>query len=325
LPKILGMGAALPSTRVTNEELAEKLARSAAEIATRSAVEVRYYADAGQGPSDLARSAATDALREAGLDAGDVEFLIFATMTPDVTFPGSGCYLQDKLGCNTVGALDLRAQCCGFLFALDVADQFLRSGAYRNVLVAAADVHSTGLDFSPRGAEVTPLYGDGAVAVILGDGEGILETVIHSDAERFDRFWCEFPSSRRLPVRFVPEDLERANHFPQIDAEYVRLAGRKQIPEAVSEVLGRRKLDASAVKRFFFHHVYRDVAERAARDLGVGDRASVDGRDGGHIASASLPLALVRARARGEVSTGDLICLATAGSGANWAASLIRL
>ncbi|MGH7858034.1 MAG: 3-oxoacyl-ACP synthase III family protein, partial [Candidatus Binatia bacterium] len=131
MPKILGMGAALPATRVSNEELSTKLGRPAADIETLSGVRVRYYAAAGEGPSDLARAAAVTALEEAHATPADLEFLIFATMTPDVTFPGSGCYLQEKLGCGTIGALDLRAQCGGFLFALDVADQFLRAGAYR--------------------------------------------------------------------------------------------------------------------------------------------------------------------------------------------------
>ncbi|MGH7822325.1 MAG: 3-oxoacyl-ACP synthase III family protein, partial [Candidatus Binatia bacterium] len=265
MPKILGMGAALASTVVSNEELAAKLGRSAAEIAARSGVERRYYARAGEGPSDLARIAAEAALVEARCAAGEVDFLIFATMTPDVTFPGSGCYLQDKLGCGTIGALDLRAQCCGFLFALDVADQFLRAGAYRRILLAAGDVHSSGLDFSPRGAEVTPLFGDGAAAVVLGaEGEGVLATVLHTDASSFERFWCEFPSSRRRPVRFLPEDLEAGNHFPRVDAESVRSDGRRQIREAVEEVLERAGIGPESVKRFFFQHVFRDVAAQAA-------------------------------------------------------------
>jgi 3-oxoacyl-[acyl-carrier-protein] synthase-3 len=324
MARLLGLGHALPARRIDNDTLSERLGRPAAEIA-RSGVESRFYAEPGQGPSELARVAAADALAEARLEAKEIEFLIFATMTPDVTFPGSGCYLQDKLGCDTVGALDLRAHCAGFLFALDVADQFIRAGAYRRVLVAAGDVHGSGLDFSSSGAEVTPLFGDGAAVAVLGDGEGIVGSVLHTDATHFERFWCEFPSSRRIPTRFLPEDLSKKLHFPRIDAEAVRRDGERRITDGVREVLDKTGTSPGAVRRYFLQHVFRDAALAAAAGLGVGERATVGGRDEGHIASASLPLALSRARRAGEVGPGDLVCLATAGAGENWGAMLLQL
>ncbi len=326
MSKILGMGFELPPRKVDNTELGQQLGRSAEEIDRRTGVAARYYAEAGQGPSDLALVAAEAALREAGSDASAIELVIFATMTPDVTFPGSGCYLQDKLGCGTTGALDLRAQCAGFLFALQVADRFLEAGAYRHALVAAGDVHSSGLDFSPSGADVTPLFGDGAVAVMLGAGEGgIVETVLHTDASHFERFWCEFPSSRRLPIRFLPEDFAAGRHYPAIDAEAVKRDGTEQIRGAVEEVLEKGQARKTDVARFFLQHVYREVALGAAAALGVSERTTVGGRSEGHIASASLPLGLCRARAEGTVGSGDLVCLATAGAGENWGATLVRL
>lgn len=326
MPKILGIGFWLPAERVTNDDLASQLGRSAAEIAKQSGVATRYYAAAGQGPSDLAREAAQKALARAGWGPSDVEFLIFATMTPDVTFPGSGCYLQNKLGCGTIGALDLRAQCTGFLFALEVAEQFLRAGAYRRILVAAGDVHSSGLDFSPRGADVTPLFGDGAAAVVIdAEGEGLVHSVLHTDATSFERFWCEFPCSRRLPVRFMPGDLNEARHYPQIDADAVKRDGLAQIRQAVAEVHEASGVASSQVKRYFLDHVFPEVAERAGAELGVAGRLSVSGRTEGHVASAALPIALGRAVEAGEVGPGDLVCLAAAGAGANWGAALIRL
>ena len=324
MPRILGLGSALPTRRVGNDELARSLGRNGEEIGRASGVEARYYAEDGQGPSDLARVAAERAFAATGLGPGDVEFLVFATATPDVTFPGSGCYLQDKLGCGTIGALDVRAQCSGFLYALDIADQFLRAGTYRNVLVAAGEVHSSGLDFSPRGAEVTPLFGDGAaVAILDAAGDGLVHTILHADGTDLESFWCEFPSSRRVPTRFLPEDLDRARHYPRLDPERVRRDGTKQMAEAVDEVLAGASVKLADVRRFVLHHVYRDVAETVADRLGIRDRAVLEGRDGGHIASASLPLALCRARERGDVAAGDLVCLATAGSGATWGASLL--
>ena len=326
MPKITGMGYHLPERRVDNRELAEKLGVSARDIEERSGVQSRHYAADGEGPSDLARAAAEPALHEAGLAPEDIEFLIFATMTPDVTFPGSGCYLQDKLGCGTIGALDLRAQCSGFVFALEVADQFLRAGAYRRILIAAGDVHSSGLDFSPQGATVTPLFGDGAVAAVVdAEGDGLVGSVIHTDATRFEEFWCEFPSSRRRPTRFMPEDLPLGKQFPHLDPQAVVRDGISHLGAGVREVLEKTGVETREVRRYFFQHVYRKAALIAAEDLGVSDRARIGGAEEGHIASASLPLALCRARAEGEVREGDLVCLATAGAGMNWGAAILRL
>jgi 3-oxoacyl-[acyl-carrier-protein] synthase-3 len=320
------MGHCLPERQVDNQELAGMLGVTSAEVEERSGVRSRFFAAEGQGPSDLAREAAVIALTEAQMGATDVDFIIFATTTPDVTFPGSGCYLQRKLACRTIGALDLRAQCAGFLFALEVADQFLRAGAYRRVLIAAGDVHSSGLDFSPRGVAVTPLFGDGAVVVILdAEGDSLVGSVIHTDASRFEEFWCELPSSRRRPTRFLPQDLALGKHYPSLDADAVRRDGLQHIPAAVEEVLSHSQVRSDDVRRFFLQHVYRDTALAAAEHLGVSARATVGGLEEGHIASASLPLALCRARQNGDVGTGDLVCLATAGSGANWGAALVRL
>jgi 3-oxoacyl-[acyl-carrier-protein] synthase III len=326
--KILGMGYCLPERRVDNDELVKQLGGGAAveSAVGGSGVRARHYAADGTGPSGLAKAAAEIALREAGLGPADVEFLIFATMTPDVTFPGAGCYLQDKLGCATIGALDIRAQCAGFLFALDVAQQFLGAGVYRRILLAAADVHSAGLDFSPSAAPVTALFGDGAAAFVLdADDSGVIASVIHTDATDLERFWCEFPSSRRRPARFLPEDLRLGKHYPSIDLAFVERDGRTRMRSAVHEVLEKAAIRSEDVRRYFFQHVVRRTALAVADDLGVGDRATVGGLDEGHVASASLPMALCRAREQGEVERGDVICLATAGAGMNWGAALLRL
>src|SRR5262249_8439527 len=153
----------------------------------RTGVRRRHRAQPGDGPSDLGRQASLQALAAAGLGPEDVDLIVFATMTPDIAFPGSGCFLQHKLACRTVGALDIRAQCAGFLFALATGDRFVRAGAAERVLVVGAEVHTTALDYSPAGIDVTPRFGDGAGAVVLGpgaaagDGPRVLATVLHSD------------------------------------------------------------------------------------------------------------------------------------------------
>jgi 3-oxoacyl-[acyl-carrier-protein] synthase-3 len=173
---------------------------------------------------------------------------------------------------------------------------------------------------------VTPLFGDGAVAVVLGaEGDGLVDSVIHTDATRLEQFWCEFPSSRRRPTRFLPADLPLAKHYPTLEPDSVRRDGVRHVRAGVEEVLAKTGSRAEDVHRYFFQHVYRDTALAAADVLGVRDRARVGGLEEGHIASASLPMALCRARADGDVRPGDLVCLATAGSGMNWGAALLRL
>src|SRR5215470_2569662 len=189
------------------------------------------FAEPG-GPSDLAVPAAGQALREAAIAAPDVEFLIFATMTPDVTFPGAACYFQDKFGLGTVGALDVRGQCAGFLTGLMIADSYLRAGIYRNVLLAAGEVHSSGLDYSERGEAVARLYGDGAAVAVLGEraGAGLASVVCHADGEHHERFWIEYPSSRQHPLRITVEDLRAGKHFPSVDVAHVEAFGVEQLP-----------------------------------------------------------------------------------------------
>jgi 3-oxoacyl-[acyl-carrier-protein] synthase-3 len=326
---IFAVGHALPSRLVTNEALADSLHIDAATLARRTGIDQRYYADVGRGPSDLALEASTMALDRAGLGAGDLDFLLFATMTPDIAFPGPGCLLQDKLGVPPIGALDIRAQCAGFIFGLMVADRFLQAGTYQRVLVAAAEVHSTALDFSPRGAGVTPYFGDGGAAAVLGraeDGRGIVAGVMHTDATHYEQFWCEYPRGRQRPVRMTVEDLRRGLHYPQMDLEALNAVARRLLSEVVGEVVDKAGCDQREIAHYFFGYVHPPTATSAAEAMGIGpDRVTAAGVRAGHIGAASLPIALSQAWGAGAVRSGDLVCLAAVGAGINWGAVLVRL
>ena len=288
----------------------------------------RHHADDGHGPSDLAREAALPALTGAGLEPADVDLIVFATMTPDVAFPGSGCYLQDKLGCRTVGALDVRAQCAGFLFALATADRFVRGGAAGCVLVACAEIHSAAVDHSPRGAAVTPYFGDGGGAVILGAAAdpGVLATVLHGDPSGLERFWCEFPASRHYPARMELAHFEAGAHFYVLDAEAVHPQAERALAEVTREVLGRAGVAAGAVALFVAHYFDHRVAFRALETLGIrGDRIVATAEAAGHVAAAGIPIALADALAAGRVGKGDLVCCAAFGAGMSWGGVLLRL
>jgi len=310
---VLGCGRHLPARAVTNEELARDLGASGARLAELTGVTRRHHADDGHGPSDLAREAALAALAGAGLAPADVDLIVFATMTPDVAFPGSGCYLQDKLGCRTVGALDVRAQCAGFLFALATADRFVRAGAAGRVLVACAEVHSTALDYTPRAAAVTPYFGDGAGALVLGAAPepGVLAAVLHSDPDGLERFWCEFRAGR---------------HYYQLDPGAVHPQARAALAGAAHEVLERAGVPADRVALFLVHYLDARVAREAAEAARLPrERVVATAEAAGHIAAAGIPIALADALAAGRVGKGDLVCGLAFGAGMSWGGGLLRL
>ena len=325
---VLGCGRLLPPRTVTSEELGRALGASGADVTARSGVAVRHWADTGDGPSDLAREAADAALREAGLAPADVDLIVFATMTPDIAFPGSGCFLQDKLGCRTVGALDVRAQCAGFLFALATADRFVRAGAATRALVAGAEIYSTALDLSPRAAAVTPYFGDGAGVMLLGaaDEPGVVATVLHSDPTDLERFWCEFPASRHYPARMDREAFDAGRHFYRLDAEAVHPQAERALAEVAGEALERARVGADRIALFAMHYLDPRIARAAADRAGFpGSRVVATAEAAGHVGAAGIPIALADARASGRVGSGDLVCCAAFGAGMSWAGAVLRL
>jgi 3-oxoacyl-[acyl-carrier-protein] synthase-3 len=325
---LLGCGRRLPARLVTNHDLAGDLATAPAALAERTGVSRRYYAADGEGPSDLARDAARDALAAAGLGPADVDLIVFATMTPDIAFPGAGCYLQHKLGCRTVGALDVRAQCAGFVFGLATADRFVRAGAADRVLVVGGEVHSSALDFSPRAAAVTPVFGDGAGAVLLGPAgtPGILATIIHSDPTGLERFWCEFPASRNYPARMELAHYHAGRHFYVLDAAALHAQAVESLAGAAGEALAQAGVAASDVALAIVHYVDPRVACRAADAAGfAAARVVAPAAAFGHVAGGGIPIALAEAVAAGRVRAGDLVCCAAFGAGMSWGAAVLRL
>jgi 3-oxoacyl-[acyl-carrier-protein] synthase-3 len=281
------------------------------------------------GPSKLASHAARSAFAESGLTAADVDFIVFATMTPDVTFPGAGVYFQNELGCDTIGALDIRAQCAGFIFSLAIADQFVRSGSHRCVLVAGGEVHSSGLDYSEKGSSVARLYGDGAGVVIVGseDGSrGILATAIHSDGRHHREFWCEYPASKQHPVRITVDDIRAGRHFPTIDVDKVRDFAVAAMPSAISEALTQAAVPRDRVDRWILSCVVPEAAEAVVDRLALpSDRVDVPSAKYGHLTAAALPVALSEAMDAGQVGKGAVVALAACGAGFAWGAAVVAL
>jgi 3-oxoacyl-[acyl-carrier-protein] synthase-3 len=313
---------------VTNEELGAMLAVPPSTIAERTGVTRRYWVAPGIGPSDLGKEASEAALAVAGLEPADVDLIVFATMTPDIAFPGSGCFLQDKLGCRTVGALDVKAQCAGFIYALATADRFVQAGAAERVLVVGAEVHSTALDRTPRGAAVTPRFGDGAGALLLGAGAtpGVLATVLHTDPTGYERFWCEFPASRHYPARMEMEQYERGLHYYVLDAEALDRQAEPVLADTIREVLAQARLGVDAIDLCISHYLDPRVARRAALTAGIADtRIVVPGDAMSHVAAGGIPMALADAVRTGRVGRGAVVCCVAFGAGISWAGAVLRL
>ena len=300
----------------------------ASTIAERTGVTRRHWVAPGIGPSDLGKEASEVALAAAGLGPDDVDLIVFATMTPDIAFPGSGCFLQDKLGCRTVGAIETRAQCAGFIFALATADRFLRAGAAERVLVVGAEVHSTALDRTPRGAAVTPRFGDGAGAVVLGAGAtpGVLATVLHTDPTGYERFWCEFPASRHYPARMEMEQYERGLHYYVLDADALNRQAEPVLADTIGEVLAAAGLSIDAIDLCIVNYLDPRVARRAALATSISDTRVVVPSDAmGHVAAGGIPMALADAIRGGRVGRGAVVCCVAFGAGISWAGAVLRL
>jgi 3-oxoacyl-[acyl-carrier-protein] synthase III len=318
----------LPPRAVSNEELAPALGTTASAIAAGTGITRRHYVQPGTGPSDLARDASIAALAAAGLGADDVDLIVFATMTPDIAFPGSGCFLQDKLECRTVGSLDVRAQCAGFLFALVTADHYVRSGKAGRVLVAGGEVYSTALETAPRAAAVTPIFGDGAGVAIVGAGErpGILGAALHSDPTELERFWCEFPASRHTPARMDMEHYEAGDHFYRLDAERVHAQATRSLAAATREALERAHVALDRIALHVVNYFDPRVARKAIAGERVPDeRILATAEKAGHLGAAGIPIAVADALATGRVRRGDLVCCSAFGAGMSWGAAVLEL
>lgn len=333
--RLLGLGRHLPEA-VSNDDLARELGTSEAELAASTGIARRHHAPAGQGPSDLALRAAGDALAAAGADVSDLGLIVFATATPDVTFPGSACFLQEKLGAPTIGALDVRAQSAGFLCGLDLAAAFAslpapRGGGpdvrYARVLVAAGEVLSSGLDLTPAGREMSSRLADGAGAAVVGRGDHgpkLLGVRWYTDGALADRFWCEYPASYQYPLRVTAADLAAGKHFPKADLPGLAPIVPPRIAAVASEVLGAAGWSAGDVDLAIVDYVEPSVARAAAASVGVAKgRVIVPTEEFGHVMAGGLVMTL--ADVAGKLSPGARVLLAAAGPGLAWGAAAIEI
>lgn len=325
--RITGIGFHVPERVVTNHDLEALMDTTDAWIVERTGIRQRHFVTGDVGSSDLGIEAARRALADAGRTAGDVDFVIFATTTPDWMFPGNGVLVQQALGLDTVGALDVRNACSGFVYALSVADAFVRMGRYRCVLVIGAEVQSTGLDLTTEGRDMAVLFGDGAGAAVVEPAtapQGILSWALHSEGALARELWCEAPSSR-VPGRVTPEMLAQRRHLPRMNGRQVFKNATTRFPEVIHEVLAAAGHTLEEVALIVPHQANQRIGDAVAQRLGLSPEKVFQNIDRyGNTTAASIPIALTEARDQGRIRPGDLVVLAAFGAGFAWAGCAMR-
>lgn len=321
---ILGSGHYVPTKVVTNDDLAQIMPTTNEWIVQRTGIrERRFIEESGIGASDLALPAARMACEQAGRDVKDIDAVLFATLSPDHNFPGSGCLLIHKLGLPGVPALDVRNQCSGFLYSLSVAEAWIRGGVYKNVLVVGSEVHSTGLEFSERGREVTVLFGDGAGAVLVGEatrpGQGVRSLELHADGAGAYDLWLEAPASKCIP-RLTPEMLEQGKHYPAMNGKQVFRWATEKMPEVALSVVRKAEMTIGDVDLFVPHQANMRINQMVAAKLGIPDEKVVHNIERyGNTTAATIPIGISESWREGKIREGSRVLMVAFGAGFTWA------
>ncbi len=344
--RIAGIGKYIPENVVTNNDLTKYMETSDEWIQERTGIKERHYAHrTNETTTTMAVEAATIAIQRAGITPQDIDFIIFATLSPDYYFPGCGVLVQRAMKMKEIGALDIRNQCSGFVYALSVADQFIKTGMYKNILVIGSEKHSFGLDFSTRGRNISVIFGDGAGAIVLQpttkEGQGILSTHLHSDGESAEMLamynpgthanhWTEkkladFDDAEAGEMFMSKAMIDNSQNFPYMDGPAVFKKAIVKFPEVILESLSANGLTAADLNMLIPHQANLRIAQFVQQKLQLKDKQVHNNiQHYGNTTAASVPIALCEAWEEGKIKDGDLVCLAAFGSGFTWASALIR-
>ncbi len=330
---ISGVGSFLPPKVVTNFDLEEMMNTSDEWIQQRTGIVQRRWVDENTSTSDLAYEASIKAIENAKIDKSEIDMIIFATLSPDHDFPGTGCFLQHKLGLGEVTVLDIRQQCSGFLYGLSIADKFIRSGEHKHILLVGAEVHSKGLDKTPRGRDVGVLFGDGAGAVIVSstaitDTETqahILNTALYADGAHAKELWLPAPSNAMGAERMSQKMLDEGLHYPQMNGRNVFIHATKKMSECLAGVVTKSGYQLKDIDIFLFHQANMRINMKVAELLGI-DESKVFNtiQDFGNTTAATIPIGMDCAIKKGVLKKGMLVGSAAFGAGFTWAASVWR-
>jgi len=344
--KIAGIGMYVPDEVVTNADLIKYMDTSDAWIRERTGITERRFADrTKETTTTMGVEAAKQAIENAGTTTNDIDFVIFATLSPDYYFPGCGVLVQRTMKMKEIGALDIRNQCSGFVYAISVGDQFIKTGMYKNILVIGSEKHSFGLDFSSRGRNISVIFGDGAGAVVLqpteNENQGILSTHLHSDGDSAEilamynpgthaNHWvpqkvADFNESEIGDMFMSHAMIDKGENFPYMDGQAVFKKAVIKIPEVIMESLEANNLKPSDLKMLIPHQANLRISLYIQHHLRLRDDQVYNNIDRyGNTTAASIPIALYEAWKEGKINRGDLVCLASFGSGFTWASALLK-
>ena len=330
--KIIGLGYFVPENVVTNDDLSKVMDTNDAWIQERTGIqERRYVKKGGDTTTSLGVKAAKIAIERAKIDKDDIDFIIFATLSPDYYFPGPGVLVQRDLGIKTVGALDVRNQCSGFVYAISIADQYIKTGMYKNILVIGSEVHSHGLDMTTRGRGVSVIFGDGAGAAVLTREEdttkGILSTHLHSEGQHAEELSLIAPGMGKRWVKDILEDNdpEDTSYFPYMNGQFVFKNAVVRFSQVIIEGLEKNNLEASDIDMLVPHQANLRISQFIQKKFGLGDDQVFNNiMKYGNTTAASIPIALTEAWEQNKIKEGDVVVLAAFGSGFTWGSVIIK-
>ena len=343
--KIAGIGMYVPKNIYTNNDMKQFMETTDEWIQERTGIQERRFAHrTEETTTTMAVEASKIAIERAGLTPKDIDFIVFATLSPDYYFPGCGVLLQRAMKMGEIGALDIRNQCSGFIYGLSVADQFIKTGMYKNILLVGSEKHSFGLDFSTRGRNVSVIFGDGAGAVVLqptnNKNQGILSTHLHSDgndAEMLAMFnpgthanhWKEglasFDDAKMGEMFLSKQMIDGSQNYPTMDGQSVFKKAVIKFPEVIIEALTSNGYSPEDINMLIPHQANLRIAQYVQQKLGLNDNQVYNNiQKYGNTTAASVPIALCEAWENGKIEAGDLVCLAAFGSGFTWASALMK-
>ena len=329
--KITGLGFYVPDNIVTNDELSKIMDTNDEWIQERTGIKQRHWIKEGSDETSatMGAKAAEKAIERSGLTKDDIDFIVFATLSPDFYFPGCGVQIQEMLEMDTVGALDVRNQCSGFVYALSTADQFIKTGMYKNILVIGSEYHSNGLDKTTRGRGVSVIFGDGAGACVLSRTEdnlkGILSSHLHSQGKYADKLIVESPSIKHWVPEILASEEEDISYFPYMDGTFVFKNAVVRFSEVIMEALTANKMGPNDIDLFIPHQANLRISQFIQQKFKLKDEQVYNNiMNYGNTTAASIVIALSEAWEKGKVKENDIVLLAAFGSGFTWGSVLIR-
>ncbi len=330
--KITGLGYYLPNNVVTNNDLSKIMDTSDEWIQERTGIKERRWIDpkSGDSTSSMGFKAAKIAIKRSGLNKEDIDFIIFATLSPDMYFPGGGVRVQDMLGIPTIGALDVRNQCSGFIYSISVADQFIKTGMYKNILVIGSENHSGGLEKSNRGRGVTVIFGDGAGAALVSRCEeknkGILSSHLHSEGKYARELMLDGPTTARWVPEIISEnDPEDESYYPYMNGQLVFKNAVNRFSEVILEGLESNNLKKEDIDMLIPHQANLRISQFIQKKFQLNDNKVYNNiMSYGNTTAASIIIALTEAWEKGKIKENDLVVLAAFGAGFTWGSVIIR-